>query len=102
MVQGKMKVKAKRPDNLKLKGTHAAAKSKKHSLKKGNHNLAPKKARLLQSSKTQGAIEKEIRKTIEKDMVSKAVAMESRTLKIVQQKEQSKPKEKSAEKKKKK
>ena len=75
MAQGKLKVKAKLPQNAKKSGV-SKAKNKNHGIKKGKKIIPPKKQQQLQIAKFKKDIQKNIRKNIETELCQKAKQVE--------------------------
>jgi len=60
-------------------------------LKKGSRQIAPKKARHLESAKLQKTVEKAIKNKVEKELTLRATDSESKTFKVSASASQSRP-----------
>ncbi|VDQ00400.1 unnamed protein product [Trichobilharzia regenti] len=86
MPQGKLKVKTTLPKGVKSgKSEKSLQKQSCKSLRKGTHDMKPKKAKLKEVHEMKKHIEKMLKKSIEKQAIEKVSACEPRSLSIIKE-----------------
>ncbi|KAA0194774.1 hypothetical protein FBUS_05565 [Fasciolopsis buskii] len=84
MAQGKLKVKAKVPQGVKVNKSECSLRKQAFKpLRKGSRTITSKKKHHLEMNRMKKNMEKLIKKSIEEDAISKVANAEPRSLQII-------------------